>query len=56
MKEDKRKTCIRPVPKNKLSKEEYQSVLNTVSRPEFADLPPYSHDLNSQENLWNRLD
>ena len=38
--EDKRKTCIRPEPQNKLSKEEYQSVLNTVNRPEFADLPP----------------
>ncbi|PPK45566.1 transposase InsO family protein [Clostridium algidicarnis DSM 15099] len=38
--EDKRKSCIRPEPKNKLSKSEYQSVLNTVNRPEFADLPP----------------
>ncbi|MEG0502872.1 MAG: helix-turn-helix domain-containing protein, partial [Cellulosilyticaceae bacterium] len=38
--EDKRKNCIRPEPKNKLSKEERQSVLNIVSRPEYADLPP----------------
>ena len=38
--EDKRKSCIRPKPKNKLSKEERQSVLNIVSIPEYADLPP----------------
>lgn len=38
--EDKRKNCIRPEPKNKLSKQERQSVLNVVSRPEYADLPP----------------
>ena len=38
--EDKRKTALRPEPKNKLSKEEYQSVVNIVKRPEFVDLPP----------------
>lgn len=38
--EAKRKNCIRPEPKNKLSKEERQSVLNVVNRPEYADLPP----------------
>ena len=37
---DKRKTAIRPEPKNKLSKEEYQSVLNVINNVEFADLPP----------------
>ncbi|WP_373897789.1 integrase core domain-containing protein [Haloimpatiens sp. FM7315] len=31
---------MRPEPKNKLSKEEYQSVLNIVNRSEFADLMP----------------
>jgi putative transposase len=40
VKEDKRKTAIRPEPKNKLSKEEYQCVLNIVNKPEYADLPP----------------
>ncbi|MBD7913073.1 hypothetical protein [Clostridium cibarium] len=38
--EDKRKSCIRLEPKNKLSKEEDQNVLNTVNRQEFADLLP----------------
>ncbi len=38
--EDGRKNAIRPEPKNKLSKEEYQSVLNIVTKSEFADLPP----------------
>lgn len=38
--EDKRKTALRPEPRNKLSKEEYQNVLNIVNHPEFADLPP----------------
>lgn len=38
--EDKRKSCIRPEPKNKLSKEEYQSVVNIVTNTKFADLPP----------------
>lgn len=40
VKEDKRRVTIRPEPKNKLSKEEYQSVLNIVNKPEYADLPP----------------
>ncbi|WP_410506423.1 DDE-type integrase/transposase/recombinase [Haloimpatiens sp. FM7315] len=40
IKEDGRKGALRPEPKNKLSKEEYQSVLNIVNRSEFADLPP----------------
>lgn len=40
MQADKRKTAIRPEPKNKLSKEEYQSVLNVINNVEFADLPP----------------
>jgi putative transposase len=30
----------RPTPANKLTDEEYQSVLNIVNMPEFADLPP----------------
>lgn len=37
--EDKRKTDLRPEPRNKLSKEEYQSVLNIVKRSEFVELP-----------------
>lgn len=40
IKEDRRKIALRPEPKNKLSKEEYQSVLNIVNKSEFADLPP----------------
>lgn len=39
IKEDRRKISIRPEPKNKLSKEEYQSVLNIVNKSEFADFP-----------------
>lgn len=38
--EDKRPTAERPEPSNKLSDEEYQSILNVVSMPQFADLPP----------------
>ena len=38
--EDKRKTALRPEPRNKLSKEEYQNVLNIVNHPEFVNLPP----------------
>jgi len=37
---DKRPTAIRPEPMNKLTKEEYQSILNIVNNPEFADLSP----------------
>lgn len=40
IKEDGRKMAIRPEPNNKLSKEEYQSVLNIVNKPEYADSPP----------------
>lgn len=40
IREDRRKTAKRPSPKNKLSDKEYQSVLNVVKMPEFADLPP----------------
>jgi putative transposase len=38
--EDKRKNAIRPTPKNKLTREEYQSIINIVNMPEYADLPP----------------
>lgn len=34
------KDAIRPEPKNKLSKGEYQSVLNIVTKSEFVDLSP----------------
>ncbi|MBC2582276.1 DDE-type integrase/transposase/recombinase, partial [Clostridium sp. DJ247] len=40
VKKDKRPSAERPTPKNKLTDEEYQSVLNIVNVPEFADLPP----------------
>nr|WP_253197971.1 DDE-type integrase/transposase/recombinase [Clostridium gasigenes] len=49
--EDKRKNCIRPEPKNKLSKEERQSVLNIVSIPEYADLPP-THIADGPNQVW----
>lgn len=38
--EDRRPSAHRPIPRNKLSDEEYQSVLKVVNRPEFVDLPP----------------
>ena len=38
--EDKRPTSERKPPSNKLTDEEYQSVLNVVNIPEYADLPP----------------
>jgi putative transposase len=37
---DKRPTAERPEPSNKLTPEEYKSVLNVLSLPEYADLPP----------------
>ncbi len=38
--EDKRKSANRPDPKNKLSKEEYKSVVRILNSPEYADMPP----------------
>lgn len=38
--QDLRKTAMRPEPANKLSTEERQKVIDTMSQPEFADLPP----------------
>lgn len=38
--EDKRPTAVRKAPGNKLTEEEYQSVLKVVNMPEYADLPP----------------
>jgi putative transposase len=38
--EDERPTAERPEPANKLTEEEYKSVLNVLAIPEFADLPP----------------
>lgn len=40
IREDQRPVAERPEPKNKLSEEEYQSVLRVVNLPEYADLPP----------------
>lgn len=40
IREDKRKYAVRPDPKNKLSDEEYNNVLNILNKPEFADMPP----------------
>ena len=40
VKEDKRPYAERPAPMNKLSDEEYQSVVNIVTMHAFADLPP----------------
>jgi putative transposase len=40
VKEDRRRSAERPAPKNKLTDEEYQSIINIVNMPEFADLPP----------------
>lgn len=37
---DKRATCQRQAPGNKLTKEERQCVFETVNRREFKDLPP----------------
>ena len=38
--DDKRPTAKRPEPSNKLTVEEYKSVLNVLTIPEYADLPP----------------
>ena len=38
--EDKRATAERPEPSNKLTVEEYNSVLNILSMPQYADSPP----------------
>jgi putative transposase len=38
--EDRRPSAERPTPQNKLSKEEYDSVLRITNLPEYADLPP----------------
>lgn len=38
--EDKRPTAERPEPSNKLTVEEYNSVLNVLTLPEYAILPP----------------
>ena len=40
MYEDKRPTAERPEPSNKLTVEEYKSVLNVLTLPRYADLPP----------------
>jgi len=38
--EDQRKHAKRPVPINKLSREERQAIIETVNKPEFKSLPP----------------
>ncbi|EKN68629.1 helix-turn-helix domain-containing protein [Schinkia azotoformans] len=40
IKEDQRPIASRPEPKNKLTKEEKQEILEVVKKEEFADLPP----------------
>jgi putative transposase len=40
IKEDQRPTASRPEPKNKLTTEEKQEILEVVKKEEFADLPP----------------
>lgn len=40
IKEDQRCYADRPAPFNKLSKEEYDSVIKIVNLPQYADLPP----------------
>jgi putative transposase len=40
IKEDQRPLAIRPQPKNKLTKEEKEEILEVVKKEEFADLPP----------------
>ena len=37
---DQRPTAKRPTPSNKLSEEERQKIIETVSTPEFKDMPP----------------
>lgn len=38
--EDQRPLAVRPEPKNKLTKEEKQKMIEVVKRKEFANLPP----------------
>lgn len=40
IKEDQRPYADRPEPVNKLTKEEYNSVIKTANSPEFVELPP----------------
>jgi putative transposase len=40
IKEDQRPLAPRPEPKNKLTKEEKQEILEVVKKEEFTDLPP----------------
>lgn len=40
IKEDQRPYADRPEPANKLTKEEYKSVVKITSLPQYADLPP----------------
>jgi putative transposase len=40
IKEDHRPYTDRPEPANKLTKEEYKSVVNITNLPQYADLPP----------------
>ncbi len=37
---DKRPTCIRPEPANKLSQQERDAIIEVCNRPEYASLPP----------------
>nr|WP_235424866.1 IS3 family transposase [Vibrio vulnificus] len=37
---DKRPTCVRPVPANKLSPQERNAIIEVCNRPEYASLPP----------------
>jgi len=49
--EDKRPTAERPEPSNKLTVEEYKSVLNVLTLPRYADLPP-SQVANAPNQVW----
>lgn len=40
VKADGRPTAMRPAPKNKLTEEEKQEILNVVNEPRFASMPP----------------
>ncbi len=40
IKEDQRPIVKRPIPKNKITKEERQEIIETVNKPEYADLVP----------------
>ncbi|UOY92117.1 IS3 family transposase [Ectobacillus sp. JY-23] len=40
VKEDQRPLAVRPIPKNKLTQEEKQEMLEVVKKEEFANLPP----------------